>query len=104
MSRLVSIWEKLQVLTVWIAMSQTDSVESFFSWVRTFPFKPRVFSARHTGRLVGISQEMHHLSLYLHFVKLRIRSQMEYRLSFIFDLFAQASVSVIDFFHDRAPL
>ena len=41
---------------------------------------------------------MHHLSLYLQFVKLRIRSQMEYRLSFIFDLFAQASVSVIDFF------
>ena len=41
---------------------------------------------------------MHHLSLYFHFVKLRIRSQMEYRLSFVFDLFAQASVSVIDFF------
>ena len=41
---------------------------------------------------------MHHLSLYLHFVKLRIRSQMAYRVSFIFDLFAQASVSVIDFF------
>ena len=41
---------------------------------------------------------MHHFSLYLHFVKLRIRSQMAYRLSFIFDLFAQASVSVIDFF------
>ena len=41
---------------------------------------------------------MHHLSLYLHFVKLRIRSQMEYRLSFVLDLFAQASVSVIDFF------
>ena len=41
---------------------------------------------------------MHHLSLYFHFVKLRIRSQMEYRLSFVFDLFAQASISVIDFF------
>ena len=41
---------------------------------------------------------MHHLSLYFHFVKLRIRSQMEYRLSFVFDLFSQASVSVIDFF------
>ena len=41
---------------------------------------------------------MHLLSLYLHFVKLRIRSQMEYRLSFVLDLFAQASVSVIDFF------
>ena len=41
---------------------------------------------------------MHHLSLYFHFVKLRIRSQMEYRLSFVLDLFAQASVSVIDFF------
>ncbi len=41
---------------------------------------------------------MHHLSLYLHFVKLRIQSQMEYRLSFVFDVFAQASISVIDFF------
>ena len=41
---------------------------------------------------------MHHLSLYFHFVKLRIRSQMEYRLSFLLDLFAQASISVIDFF------
>ena len=41
---------------------------------------------------------MHHLSLYFHFVKLRIRSQMEYRLSFVFELFAQASISVIDFF------
>ena len=41
---------------------------------------------------------MHHLSLYFHFVKLRIRSQMEYRLSFVVELFAQASVSVIDFF------
>ena len=41
---------------------------------------------------------MHHLSLYFHFVKLRIRSQMAYRLSFVLDLFAQASISVIDFF------
>ena len=41
---------------------------------------------------------MHHLSLYFHFVKLRIRSQMEYRLSFVFDVCAQASISVIDFF------
>ena len=41
---------------------------------------------------------MRTLSLYLHFVKLRIRSQMEYRLSFVFDLFSQASISVIDFF------
>lgn len=41
---------------------------------------------------------MHHLSLYLHFVKLRIRSQMEYRFSFVFDLFSQASIAVIDFF------
>ena len=41
---------------------------------------------------------MHYLSLYFHFVKLRIRSQMAYRVSFIFDLFAQASVSAIDFF------
>ena len=41
---------------------------------------------------------MHHLSLYFHFVKLRIRSQMAYRLSFVFDLLAQASISVIDFF------
>ena len=41
---------------------------------------------------------MHHLLLYLHFVKLRIRSQMEYRLSFLFHLFSQVSISVIDFF------
>ncbi len=41
---------------------------------------------------------MHHLSLYLHFVRLRIRSQMEYRLSFLFDLFSQAGIAVIDFF------
>ena len=41
---------------------------------------------------------MHYLSLYFHFVKLRVRSQMEYRLSFLLDLFAQASISVIDFF------
>ena len=41
---------------------------------------------------------MYHLSLYFHFVKLRIRSQMEYRLSFVVELFAQASISVIDFF------
>ncbi len=41
---------------------------------------------------------MHHLALYLHFVKLRIRAQMEYRLSFLFELFAQACLAVIDFF------
>ena len=41
---------------------------------------------------------MQHLSLYLHFVKLRIRSQMAYRFSFVLDLFAQASVAIIDFF------
>ena len=41
---------------------------------------------------------MRYLSLYFHFVKLRIRSQMEYRISFVFDLFAQTSISVIDFF------
>lgn len=41
---------------------------------------------------------MHHLALYLHFVKLRIRSQMEYRLSFLFELVAQACLAVIDFF------
>lgn len=40
---------------------------------------------------------MHHLSLYFHFVKLRIRSQMAYRLSFILELFAQVSISSIDF-------
>ena len=41
---------------------------------------------------------MYHLSLYFHFVKLRIRSQMEYRLSFVIELFAQACISIIDFF------
>ncbi len=41
---------------------------------------------------------MYYLYLYFHFVKLRIRSQMEYRLSFVVELFAQACVSVIDFF------
>lgn len=40
---------------------------------------------------------MHHLSLYFHFVKLRIRSQMEYRLSFVIDVIAQASIAVTDF-------
>ncbi len=40
---------------------------------------------------------MHLFSLYFHFVKLRIRSQMEYRFSFVCELFAQVSISVIDF-------
>jgi len=37
------------------------------------------------------------LSLYLHFITLRIRAQMAYRFSFTLELLSQASVSVIDF-------
>ncbi len=37
------------------------------------------------------------LFLYFHFITLRIRAQMAYRLSFTLELIAQASLSIIDF-------
>ncbi len=40
---------------------------------------------------------MHALSLYLHFVRVRIQSQMEYRFSFLMDTFSHFCVTFLDF-------
>ena len=40
---------------------------------------------------------MHALSLYFHFVKVRIKSEMEYRISFLMDVFSNFCVTFLDF-------
>lgn len=41
--------------------------------------------------------DLHGLLLYFHFVKLRIKSQMEYRISFIMEVLSQFCITVVDF-------
>jgi ABC-2 type transport system permease protein len=40
---------------------------------------------------------MHPFSLYLHFVTMRIKSQMEYRVSFLMDIFSHFCITFLDF-------